>query len=145
MKINVREHWRGNQKWTILRNWQHRSGQSWETGNKTQDEDKQTKYVLGVMFRCPFKSNLSWPMQHCFILRTEYVFLVTYTLHHVNSQKHFFFAISIQIIKLYILSINVAATLHTCHILNCWVNYRKSKKVCLASRCYDYSEITKKI
>jgi len=23
-RINLREYWRGNQKWTIQRNWQHR-------------------------------------------------------------------------------------------------------------------------
>ena len=35
-KINVREKWRGNQEWTIQRNWQHcvhKNGQSRETGN----------------------------------------------------------------------------------------------------------------
>jgi hypothetical protein len=35
--INVREYRRGNQKWTIQRNWQHegaiKNGQSRETGN----------------------------------------------------------------------------------------------------------------
>ena len=39
VKINAREyrsHSRGNQKWTIKRNWQHRV-------HKTQDEDKQSK------------------------------------------------------------------------------------------------------
>jgi len=24
LSINVREYWKGNQKWTIQRNWQHR-------------------------------------------------------------------------------------------------------------------------
>jgi hypothetical protein len=41
--INVREYWRGNQKWTIQRHWQHegaiRSRQSRDTGNtKGQSE-----------------------------------------------------------------------------------------------------------
>jgi hypothetical protein len=35
-QINVRENRRGNQEWTIQRNWKH-----W--GHKTQDEDKQCK------------------------------------------------------------------------------------------------------
>jgi hypothetical protein len=50
VKINAREyrsHSRGNQKWTIKRNWQHR--------HKTQDEDKQSKnttqYVLDTTMR----------------------------------------------------------------------------------------------
>jgi len=36
MKKNVRENRRGNQEWTIQRNWQH-----WV--HKTQDGDKQNK------------------------------------------------------------------------------------------------------
>ena len=36
LRINVRENRRGNQQWTIQRNWQH-----WV--HKTQDEDKQIK------------------------------------------------------------------------------------------------------
>jgi hypothetical protein len=36
LRINVRETRRGNQQWTIQRNWQH-----WV--HKTQDEDKQIK------------------------------------------------------------------------------------------------------
>jgi hypothetical protein len=36
LRINVRENRRGNQQWTIQRNWQH-----WI--HKTQDEDKQIK------------------------------------------------------------------------------------------------------
>ena len=35
-RINVREYRRGNQEWTIQRNWQH-----WV--HKTQDEDNQNK------------------------------------------------------------------------------------------------------
>ena len=37
-QINVRENRRGNQQWTILRNWQH-----WV--QKTPDEDKQNKIL----------------------------------------------------------------------------------------------------
>jgi len=45
--INVREYRRGNQKWTIQKNWQHNYG--------TQDEEKQnkntTQYVLDTTIR----------------------------------------------------------------------------------------------
>jgi len=37
--INVRENRRGNQEWTIQRNWQH-------CVNKTQNEDKQNKNTI---------------------------------------------------------------------------------------------------
>jgi len=38
MSINVREHRRGNQKWTIQNKWQHMV-------YKTRDEDKQSKHT----------------------------------------------------------------------------------------------------
>ena len=41
-KRNVRENRRGNQKWAILRNWQHRV-------HKTQDKDKQNKNTAQYM------------------------------------------------------------------------------------------------
>jgi hypothetical protein len=47
-RTNVRENQKGNQEWTIHRNWQH-----WV--HKTQDEDKQnkntTQYVLNTTMR----------------------------------------------------------------------------------------------
>ena len=70
-------------------------------------------------------------MQHCFTLseltnaalfyfKDRICFLgYMYIKSCQQSKPFFFFAISIQIIKLYILSINVAATVYTCHILNC--------------------------
>jgi hypothetical protein len=36
--MDIRDYRRGNQKWTIQRNWQHRV-------HKTQDEDKQNKHT----------------------------------------------------------------------------------------------------
>ena len=48
-QINVREYRRGNQKWTIQRNWQHRV-------HKIQDEDKQNKTKL--------QHNMNWTPLH---------------------------------------------------------------------------------
>jgi len=42
--INIREYRRGNQKWTIQRNWQHKGTQDEEKQNKTK-----TQYVLNAL------------------------------------------------------------------------------------------------
>ena len=50
LEINIREYRRGNQQWTIQRNWQH-----WV--HKTQDEDKHNAICVEHHYTQPNTNN----------------------------------------------------------------------------------------
>jgi len=65
-----RKYRRGNQEWTLQRNWRHRI-------HKTQDEDKQSKTQHNMCnVSCPEKSYKSIPSQY-----TDILILLYYIIH----------------------------------------------------------------
>ena len=77
VSINVRQYRRGNLKWTIQRNWQHRI-------TKTQDEDKQnTKTKHNMCWKPPYtrRRQTKQKTQH------NMCWTPPYTRHKMNSKK----------------------------------------------------------